>query len=67
MKQFKTATEYHHAIERIRLLQSALATLAKIKGNLDPDVLAVSQEIDRYIVCVQQYWQAQPHNEGVLS
>lgn len=67
MNNLHSAAEYHHAIDRIRLLQNALATLAKIKGNLDPDVLAISQEIDRYIVCVQEYWQTNPQREGVLN
>jgi hypothetical protein len=52
----QSATDYRRAVERIRLLQSVLTTLAKIKGNLDPDVLTVSQEIDEYVVSVQQYW-----------
>ncbi|POB10447.1 hypothetical protein CO251_10935 [Sulfobacillus sp. hq2] len=59
MSPLKSVAEYHRAIERIRILQGVLDTLAKMKGNMDPDVLAVSQEIDLYIVRVQQYWQSQ--------
>ncbi len=55
----KNVSEYHRAIEHIRILQGVLGTLAKMKGNMDPDVLAVSQEIDLYIVRVQEYWQMQ--------
>ncbi|WP_053960265.1 Spo0E family sporulation regulatory protein-aspartic acid phosphatase [Sulfobacillus thermosulfidooxidans] len=57
MYPLRNSSDYRRAIEHIRLLQGVLSTLAKIKGNLDPDVLAVSQEIDEYVVSVQQYWQ----------
>ena len=65
MIYLQSATDYRRAVERIRLLQRVLTTLARIKGTLDPDVLTVSQEIDAYVVSVQQYWHK--HNCGEIS
>lgn len=65
MTHLRSMSEYRRAIKRIRLLQDELSDLAKTMGNLDPNVLAVSQEIDEYIVAVQQYWHDQ--DDEVIS
>ncbi|MBX5467183.1 MAG: aspartyl-phosphate phosphatase Spo0E family protein [Firmicutes bacterium] len=51
-----THSQYVKALETIRRLKQDLLQLAERKGNLDPEVIALSQTIDRYIVEVQQYW-----------
>ncbi|MCY0886436.1 MAG: aspartyl-phosphate phosphatase Spo0E family protein [Firmicutes bacterium] len=48
-----TSLPCEEAWERVRTLQARLAALAEARGNLDPEVLAISQEIDRYIVIIQ--------------
>lgn len=48
--------EYLSAMQQIKDLQMKLWRAATQKGNLDPDVIALSQEIDDYILVVQQYW-----------
>ncbi|MHB1611589.1 MAG: Spo0E family sporulation regulatory protein-aspartic acid phosphatase, partial [Sulfobacillus sp.] len=48
--------DYTKSIDQIRLLQLRLHELASSKGNLHPDVIALSQELDDYVVIVQKYW-----------
>jgi hypothetical protein len=52
----RTPEEYEATLVRIRHLQDRLRRLASRGGNLAPDVLALSQEIDDYIVSIQRYW-----------
>ena len=51
-----SVTQYDSTLARIRMLQERLRRLALAEGNLDPAVLALSQEIDRCVVSVQRYW-----------
>lgn len=60
MAPIHTLSEYQHRIEQIRLLKYQMWALAQHKGNLDPDVIRISQDIDEYIVSVQQYWIKNP-------
>ena len=51
-----THSQYLKALDAIRHLKQELLQLAERKGHLDPEVIALSQTIDSYIVQVQQYW-----------
>ena len=52
----RTHEEYEATLVRIRHLQDRLRRLASHGGNMAPEVLALSQEIDDYIVSIQRYW-----------
>lgn len=49
--------DYTRTMDQIRRLQAKLHDLAHRKGNLHPEVIVVSQQIDDYIVSIQRYWQ----------
>lgn len=49
--------DYVKTTNVVRTLKADLFALASQKGNLDPEVIALSQEIDRYIVWIQKHWQ----------
>ena len=57
MRAIHTVSEYRSSIDRIKVLKHRMWMLASQKGNLHPDVIRISQEIDEYIVLVQRYWQ----------
>lgn len=63
MKSLTSHAEYLSAIEDIHTLKLNLFTLASTKGNLDPEVIELSQYIDEYIVMVQRYWKS--HRDAV--
>jgi hypothetical protein len=52
-----TFAEYRERISAIQALKHCLSAMASQRGNLDPDVIRISQEMDEHIVSVQQYWQ----------
>lgn len=56
MTPIRTLSEYRRSMDQIRNLKHRMWMLASQRGNLDPEVLKVSQEIDQYIVLVQHYW-----------
>lgn len=60
MAQEGTGLPYQEALERVRTLQTRMAALADMRGNLDPEVLAISQEIDRYILIIQAAYAPDP-------
>jgi hypothetical protein len=49
-------SDYVQTMAQVRTLRAELFRLAEKKGNLDPEVLALSQVIDRYIVVIQKHW-----------
>jgi hypothetical protein len=53
----RTREEYECTLAHIRQMQERLRQLALKGGNLAPDVLSLSQEIDDYIVSIQRYWE----------
>ncbi|MDA8194441.1 MAG: aspartyl-phosphate phosphatase Spo0E family protein [Thermaerobacter sp.] len=53
-----TYTDYLRAIRQIKTLKAKLWMAASTKGNLDPEVIAISQDIDGYVVVVQNYWRS---------
>lgn len=53
----RSPADYRHAIDEVRTLQSVMARLATQKGNVHPEVVALSQQLDEYIVSIQRYWQ----------
>lgn len=57
MTPIRTLAEYRRAMDQIKRLKHRMWVLATQLGNLDPEVIQISQEIDEYIVCVQRYWQ----------
>ncbi len=57
MRAIHTVGEYRSSMDRIKDLKHRMWMLASQKGNLHPDVIRISQEIDEYIVLVQRYWQ----------
>lgn len=54
-------TDYSQAIDVVRRLKTDLFRLADQKGNLDPEVIALSQRIDQYIVLMQRYLERQAY------
>lgn len=54
-------TDYSQAIDVVRRLKTDLFRLADQKGNLDPEVIALSQRIDQYIVLIQRYLERQAY------
>lgn len=60
MAQVYTHADYLRAVNEIKALKVKLWQAAAHRGNLDPEVIAISQAIDAYIVLVQQYWRQHP-------
>lgn len=52
----RNPADYRRAIDEVRTLQSVMARLATEKGNVHPEVVALSQQLDEYIVSIQRYW-----------
>lgn len=52
----RTPADYRQAVEQIRALQSLMGAMATQKGNVHPEVVALSQQLDEYIVSIQRYW-----------
>ncbi|NMP23085.1 aspartyl-phosphate phosphatase Spo0E family protein [Sulfobacillus harzensis] len=67
MRSIRTASEYRSIIEQIKQLKHRMWMLAAQRGNLDPEVIRLSQEIDEHIVSVQMYWRAQSGNESMIG
>ncbi|AEJ40524.1 hypothetical protein TPY_2364 [Sulfobacillus acidophilus TPY] len=61
----KSSADYRQEMETIRRLKQKLWILATQRGNLDPDVIQLSQEIDRHIVSVQYYWST--HHDASMT
>ncbi len=53
----RNPADYRKAVEEIRTLQSRMGDMATQKGNIHPEVVALSQQLDEYIVSIQRYWQ----------
>ena len=51
--------DYAEIVEAVYQMKAELFRLAEQKGNLDPEVIALSQHIDQYIVLIQKYWKHQ--------
>lgn len=49
-------SDYVQTMAQVHVLRVELFRLAEQKGNLDPDVIALSQRIDRHIVLIQKHW-----------
>lgn len=62
----ETAHEYETTLARVRQLQERLSRLAHRRGIRSPEVLALSQEIDRYIVSIHRYWARLEHDERLV-
>ena len=62
----RNPAEYRRAIDEVRTLQTVMARLATQKGNVHPEVVALSQQLDEYIVSIQRYWQYRGR-EGVTG
>ena len=67
MSAIRTVSEYRNTINRIKDLKHRMWMLASQKGNLHPDVIRVSQEIDEYIVSVQRYWQQHKQEDSLIG
>lgn len=67
MTAIETTAEYRQRIDQIRRLKNRLWILASQRGNLDPEVIRISQEIDEYIVLVQRFWQSQYRDETLTG
>jgi len=48
--------DYQYALDQMHALQEQLFRLADLKGTMDPEVIALSQVVDGYVVRVQKYW-----------
>ena len=53
--------DYAATVDVVCRLKCELFDLADQRGTLDPDVIALSQTIDRYIVLIQNYWKRQDY------
>ena len=62
MTTIRTLSEYAQRIDQIKDLKHRLWALASQRGNLDPEVIRISQEIDEHIVAVQRYYRSQYHD-----
>lgn len=58
LEHITTEAEYEAAMARIRALQRALFQAGSDSSGWSPKALALSEEIDRYVVLVQRYWDA---------
>jgi hypothetical protein len=67
MTAIASMAEYHLRIDQIRGLKNRLWVLASQRGNLDPEVIRISQEIDEYIVLVQRFWQSYHRDETLTG
>ncbi len=67
MIPIRTLAEYRRSIDKIKSLKHRMWMLAAQKGNLDPEVIRVSQEIDEYIVSVQLYWKHHQADETLIG
>lgn len=65
MRQLRSRKDYMSAIDRIWALKADLLSLAATRSTVDPTVIAISQEIDGYIVLIQQYWKT--HHDGNMT
>ena len=65
MTPIQTLADYRQSVEQIKALKQHLWVLAAKKGNLDPEVIRVSQEIDEHIVIVQNYWKK--HQYSIMT
>ncbi|MCY0878410.1 MAG: aspartyl-phosphate phosphatase Spo0E family protein [Firmicutes bacterium] len=67
MTPIETVQDYWRSIEQIKILKQHMSALASQRGNLDPEVLKISQQIDEYVVEVQRYWKSQPCDESLTG
>ncbi|PSR23376.1 MAG: hypothetical protein C7B45_03420 [Sulfobacillus acidophilus] len=67
MTAIASMAEYRQRIDQIKRLKNRLWILASQRGNLDPDVIQISQEIDEYIVLVQKFWQSYRRDETLTG
>ncbi len=67
MNSSLSPSDYASTVDVIHLLKGDLLRLAAQKGNLDPEVIALSQTIDRYIVAVQKYWKSEGGVQSTLA
>ncbi len=56
MQPIETPADYHQHVEQIRQLKNRLLHAANCYGNLAPEVIRLSQEVDQHIVAIQRYW-----------
>ncbi len=66
LASLRSRADYRLAIEEIRTLQRIMGVLATQKGNVHPEVVALSQQLDEYIVLIQRYWQYR-NREGLTG
>lgn len=66
MGEIGTAQEYDDALKRIRRLQERLKAVAVKAGTLSPEVLALSQKIDEYVVAIHHYWQKNKTDQAAM-
>ena len=67
MTPIRSIAEYRQSIETVKGLKHRMWMLASQRGNLDPEVIRVSQEIDEYIVSIQRYWQHHQPGETLIG
>lgn len=67
MAPIHTVSDYRRTVDQIKLLKNRMWMLAAQRGNLDPEVIRVSQEIDEYIVSVQLYWRQQQQDQTLIG
>lgn len=66
MGDINTAQEYDAALMHIRRLQDQLRAVAAKTGTLSPEVLALSQNIDEYVVAIHHYWQKNQTDQAAM-
>jgi hypothetical protein len=62
-----TPTDYYKTVDMVQALRVKLFSLAASKGNLDPEVVALSQRLDEYIVQIQRHWKTSQNALSVIS
>lgn len=67
MRPILSTSDYHRSIDEIRQLKHRMWMLASQRGNLDPEVIRISQEIDEHIVSVQHYWKEHSRGEALIG
>lgn len=67
MRPIRSTSDYRQSIDKIRQLKHRMWMLASQRGNLDPEVIRISQEIDEHIVSVQHYWKEQNQGESLIG
>lgn len=65
MPAINNVSEYCQRVDQIQALKHRLWILASQRGNLDPEVLQISQEMDEHIVLVQKYWKYYSKGEAL--